>query len=494
MAGVEAGRGCPLVGRLADRNLMQESPIMQRNSRTTRRSFLKQLGAAGVGVWAAPHILPARALGAGAASNKLNIALLACGDRTRQLLPSILNAGENVLAVCDVNADRIVQLKKEAAKHGAGGAAVENAKVYEDYRKLLDSEKSVDAVVVAAGQRWHVPMSKASMQAGKHVFCEKPLAHSAAEAREIRQLARRLKLATQVGSQGGSTDTFRRSMEVIQAGVLGQVREVHAWINRGFPPSAPVDTKADPIPEGLNWDFWCGPSPLLPFKRYYLGGCLAWGRWLDFGDGHLADMGAHGLNLPWRALKLGAVQRASVEIPEPLKDSYPSATTFRWDFPAREDLPAVALWWHDGGKAGPPEELGKELLPTYNKVPGDGVLFVGDKGMLFSNAWGVGGVVKLKGEEKFRGVMDHDAAKPIPVTLPRAKGQNHMGEWLNACKGGPSTFQGFDTAADVAEIAMVGIITLRFGKPIEWDSEALKVKGAPETAPLVHREQRKKWL
>ena len=471
---------------------MQHPSIVQHPSQSTRRWFLKQLGMGTLGTLALPQVLPAQALGAGAASAKLNIALLACGGRSRQLLPSVL--GENVAAICDVDARQVARLISEAAKRGAAGAAVEKAKVYEDYRKLLDSEKSVDAVVIAAGQRWHVPMSKASLAAGKHVFCEKPLAHSAAEAREIGQLGKQTKLATEVGSQGGATDTFRRSMEVIQAGLLGPVREVHVWINRGFPPSAPVDQNADPIPEGLNWDFWCGPSRLLPFKRYYLGGCLAWGRWLEFGDGHLADMGAHGFNLPWRALKLGAPERVSVEIPEPLKDSYPSATKFRWDFAARGDLPPVTLWWHDGAKAGPPEELGKELLSTYKRVPTDGVLFAGEKGILFSNAWGAGGVVKLKGEAKCRGVLDHEAGKSIPVTLPRAKGQNHMQEWIDACKGKTATFQGFATASPIAEIAMTGIVALRLGKPIEWDSEALKVKGVPEADPLVHRPQRKKWL
>ncbi|MBM4018440.1 MAG: Gfo/Idh/MocA family oxidoreductase [Planctomycetes bacterium] len=464
---------------------------MQHHSRTTRRSFLKRAGAAGAGVLALPHILSSGTLGAGAPSRKLNIAMLACGSRSRQILPSFI--GENIVAICDVSASQIAQTQKMAAdKHGESGAAMARAKVYEDYRKLLETEKSVDAVVVAAGQRWHVPMSKAALLAGKHVFCEKPLAHSVAEAREIREIARRSNRATQIGAQGGSTDTFRRSMEVIQAGVLGQIREVHCWITRSFPPSAPVDRNADPIPEGLNWDFWCGPSPLLPFKKYYLGGCLAWGRWLDFGDGHLADMGAHGHNLPWRALRLGAAERVSAEIYEPLKDSYPSATKFRWDFAARENFAPVAIWWHDGPKAGPPEELAKQLLPTYGKVPNDGVLFAGEKGILCSNAWGVNGVMKLAGEEKCRGVNDHEAAKPVPVTLPRTKG--HMQEWLDACKGGPPTFQGFATAADVAEIAMTGIVALRFGKPIEWDSKALKVKGAPQADPLIHREQRKKWL
>ena len=469
---------------------------MQHRNRTTRRSFLQQLSLAGAGAYALPHLLPGRVLGANA-NRKLNLALLACGGRTGQLLPSILSAGDNVVAVCDVDARRVARLKRDAAaaKYGAAGAALGNAKVYEDYRELLAAEKSVDAVVIAAGQRWHVAMSRASLQAGKHVFCEKPLAHSVAEAREIREIARRSKLVTQVGTQGGSTATFRRSMEIIQAGLLGTIREVHCWINRGFPPSAPVAQDADPMPEGLNWDFWCGPSPLLPFKTYYLGGCLAWGRWLDFGDGHLADMGAHAINLPWRALKLGTPQRVSVEIPEPLLDSYPSACKFRWDFAARGNLAPVSLWWHDGKMAGPPAELGKDLLSNYDQVPTNGVLFAGDKGLLYSDAWGVGGIVKLKGEEECRGVLNHEAAKAIPFTLPRApKDNSHMREWLEACKGGPETFQGFGDSADIAEVAMTGIVSLRLGKPIEWDSAAMKAKGVPEADRWINLEPRKKWL
>jgi len=411
----------------------------------------------------------------------------------RQLLPSILESNENIVALCEVNPRNIAQLKAEAAKHGASGACVDSAKVYEDYRQLLASEKSVDAVVIAAGQRWHVPMSKAALLAGKNAFCEKPLAHSAVEAREIRELARKSKLVTQVGTQGGSSATFRRSMEVMQAGALGQIREVHCWINRSFPLSAPVAMDPDPIPQGLNWDLWCGPSAMLPFKQYYLGGCLAWGRWLAFGDGHLADMGAHAINLPHRALKLGAPQRVSVEIGEVLRDSYPSATTFRWEFASSSGNKPLALFWHDGVKAGPPQELGNELLSTYDKVPTNGVLFAGDKGMLFSDAWGVGGTVRLKGEPDFKPILQHPVCKSIPMSLPAAP-KNHMQEYLDACKGGPNTFQGFVSSADIAEVAMVGMVSLRYGKPIEWDSAQLKVKGEPAADPLVHLEQRKKWL
>jgi hypothetical protein len=465
---------------------------MQRQLQTTRRSFLKQLSAAGAGAWTLSWVRPGSAFGT-AANDKLNLALLGCGARMRQLLPSILDPGENVVALCEVNSSRVAQLKKEAAKHGAAGAAVEKANVYEDYRELLAAEKSVDAVVIAAGQRWHVPMSKAALHAGKHVFCEKPLAHSVAEAREIRELAQGSKLVTQVGTQGGASATFRRSMEVIQAGVLGQIREVHCWINRTFPPSAPIATDADPIPEGLNWDFWCGPSPVLPFKKYYLGGCLAWGRWLAFGDGHLADMGAHAINLPWRALQLGAPQRITVQIAEPLKDSYPSATDFRWEFAARGPFAPATVWWHDGLKAGPPEDLGKELVSTFDKVPANGVLFAGEKGLLFSDAWGVGGMVRLKGESEARRVLDHGACKGVPATLPRAP-KDHMQEWLDACKGGPGTFQGFVSSADIAEVAMVGMVALRLGKPVEWDSQDMKAKGEPDADSLIHLEERKKWL
>lgn len=459
--------------------------------RTSRRSFLKSTGGAALAAVAAPMVIPARAFGA---NDRLNIGLLGCGGRSGQLLPSILQAGQNVVAICDVDSSRFDRLKNAARKSPVGAEMIEKAKVYDDYRKLLASEKGVDAVVVASGQRWHVAMSKAALLVGKHVFCEKPLAHSAAECREIRELGKQTKLATQVGSQGGTSDSFRRSMELMQAGVLGQIREVHCWITRGFAPSAAIDTSADPIPETLNWDAWCGPSQLLPFKKYYLGGCLAWGRWLEFGDGHLADMGAHGLNLPWRALKLGAPIKCTVTSGEPVKDSYPSSNTFRWDFAARPGMDPVSVYWHDGAKAGPPEEHGKLLLTTYEKVPSDGCLFVGEKGILRSNAWGVGGVMRLKEDAKCRGVMDHEAGKSVAVTVPRQKGQNHMEEWLDAARGRTTTFQPFSTAANVAEIAMVGIIALRLGKPIEWDTENLKVKGMPEADPLIHRPQRNKWL
>ena len=472
------------------------------NPRTalTRRSFLK-LGSAGVGVLGFPQILPSGALfGAQPASGRLNVAIIGCGNRSRSLIPAVLEEGDNIVALCDVNAAQIARLKSTAGdgkKRSAGVAAgLANAKAYDDYRKLLAAEPSLDAVIIAAGQRWHMPMSKAALQAGRAVFCEKPLAHSVAEAREIAVLMRGSRLVTQIGTQGGATDAFRRSMEIMQAGLLGQIREVHCWMDRTFPPSEAIAQTADPLPQGLNWDAWCGPSPVHPFKEYYLGGCLKWGRWLDYGDGHLADMGAHAHNLPLRALELGPPIRVVVQSAEPVKASYPSQNDFRWDFAARGSFAAVSVWWHDGPTAVPPPDLTGDLVATYGKVPTNGCLFVGEKGILCSDAWGQKGVMRLKSDAspKARGVLDHEAAKPLAVVYPRIPGQNHMKEFLDACKGGPKTFQSFDLAAQAAEFGMTGMVALRVGREIDWDSQNLKARGCSEADRWIHLPQRKKWI
>ena len=475
----------------------------------SRRSFLK-LTTAGAGVVAFPQILPSRVWAGQSPNSKLNIAIIGCGNRAGQDLPSIIEEGENIVALCDVDSAAIAAMKagnpnprdRRAKKGGklqkSIQPAVAKAKEYDDFRRLLEREKNLDAVLIATGQRWHMPISKAALQAGKHVFCEKPLAHSVAEARDIALYMRgNTKLVTQIGTQGGATNTFRRSMEIIQAGLLGQVRDVYCWMDRTFPPSEAIAKAADQIPSGLNWDAWCGPSPVHPFKEYYLGGCLAWGRWLDYGDGHLADMGAHAHNLPLRALELGPPIRVSVQSSESAKDSYPSSNKFRWDFAARGKYAPVAVWWIDGTDAGPPEQFTADIRATYNgKVPTNGCLFVGEKGILLADAWGKGGVMRLTSDSgpKCRGVLDHEAAKPLAQVYPRCPNQNHMKEFLDACKGGAKTFQPFEIAAKAAEFAMTGMVALRVGQPLDWDSANLKAKGCPAADRWITLPQRKKWL
>ncbi len=470
---------------------------------STRRSFLK-LGTAGLGLAACPQIMTSGALfGANPASRRLNVAIIGCGNRSRTLIPSVLQEGHNFVAMCDVDPNQIARLKSGASdgkkKKGADfSSGLAKAKPYADFRRLLEGEKNLDAVIICAGQRWHMPMSRAVLLSGRHVFCEKPLAHSVAEARAIATMMQGNggKLVTQIGTQGGATDAFRRSMEIMQAGLLGQIREVHCWMNRTFPPSEALATVADAMPAGLNWDAWCGPAPVHPFKTYYLGGCLQWGRWLDYGDGHLADMGAHAHNLPLRALELGPPLRIAVNSAEPVKDSYPSRNDFRWDFAARGKFAPVTVWWHDGPDAVPPPDLTRDVVATYGKVPTNGCLFVGEKGMLVSDAWGQRGVMRLKTDSspKCRGVLDHEEAKALPVIYPRAPEQNHMKEWLNACRGEGKTFQDFAVAARAAEFGMTGIVALRAGRELEWDSVNLKAKNCPEADRWIHLPQRQKWI
>jgi hypothetical protein len=221
-----------------------------------------------------------------------------------------------------------------------------------------------------------------------------------------------------------------------------------------------------------------------------------WGRWLDYGDGHLADMGAHAHNLPLRALELGAPIRVSVKSSEPVKDSYPSKNSFRWDFAARGKFAPVSVWWHDGPDAAPPRDLAGDLVATYGRIPANGCLFVGEKGILRSDAWGQNGVMRLKTDSspKCRGVLDHEAAKPLAQVYPRATDQNHMKEFLDACLGRTKTFQDFHVAARAAELGMTGIVALRTGRDFEWDSANLKAKGIPDADRWIHLPQRKKWI
>jgi hypothetical protein len=413
------------------------------------------------------------------------------------LIQEVLSQGDNIVALCNVDQGQLEQAAKLVAdKAGKAQAFAAKPNLYDDYRKLLEREKSLDAVLVATGSRWHAPLCVTFMKAGKHVYCEKPLVRKIAEAREPIELVPRCKVATQHGTQGGASKAFRRSIEIIQAGLLGQVRLVHMWCDGygRFPPSHDRPPGEDPVPAGLNWDFWLGPSPWRPFKRgIYHPGCLAFQNWFDLCNGMLAGQGAHTFHLPVRALKLDHPIRVTAEVLEPVRETYVSRGSFRFDFAARGGLAPVTVWWMDGAKY-PPEEVTKGVKAISGKLPPFGCLFVGEKGELYAGGAGEGGVMKLKGDRSWRGVLDHEAAKPLPITLPRAPGDNHMVEWLQACKGGPPTFTGFEVGAQAAAIYLVGNVSLRLGRPIDWDGVAMKAKGVPEADPLIQKNYRTKWL
>lgn len=465
--------------------------------RPGRRAFLKRVALAGTGLMAAPLVLPSRVFGATAPSKRLNIAAIGTGGRCRALMTEILRQGENLVALCDVDQRQFAAARKAVASEVEGADEVlGKAKLYEDYRKLLETEKNLDAVVIAIGSRWHTPISVRAMAAGKHVYCEKPLVRTIAEARELIKLTPQSKVATQLGTQGTSSKSFRRSVEVIQAGVLGQVERVYLWSDYcgKFPPSQDRPPGEDPVPDGLNWDFWLGPVPWRPFKAgVYMPGCIKGQNWLDFCNGMLAGQGCHTFQLPVRALKLGPPARVTAELPEPVKETYVSRGCFRFEYPAREGLAPVTLWWGDGGK-NPPEEITNSVKECRGQLPTTGCLFVGQRGQLYTDGWGVMGIMKLEGDKEWRGVLSHEAARTLPLSVPRLPNDNHMQEWFQACKGGPATYCGFEIGARVCEAYLPGMLSLRLGRPIEWDSVAMKVPGAPEADRWIQKSYRMKWV
>lgn len=459
----------------------------------TRRKVLTAAVAVGTGAMAAPLVLPSRLFGASAPSKRLNVAAVGTGGRCRALMAEILGQGENLVALCDVDRRQFASVRQAFAGQSA---TLEKARLYEDYRKLLDEEKSLDAVVVAIGARWHAPIAVRAMKAGKHVYCEKPLVRTIAEARELMELAPRCKVATQMGTQGVSSKAFRRSVEIIRAGVLGPVERVYLWSDYcgKFPPSHDRPAGEDPVPEGLNWDFWLGPCAWRPFKaKVYLPGCIAAQNWLDLCNGMLSGQGAHTFQLPVRALKLNPPVRATAETAEPVKETYVSQGCFRFEYAARDGLAPVTLWWGDGGKY-PPAEITDSVKSVRGQLPTTGCLFVGQRGQLYADGWGVAGIMKLEGDKQWRGVLNHDAAKDLPLSVPRLTNDNHMQEWFDACKGGPATYNDFQVGARVSEAYLPGILSLRLGRPIEWDSAAMRVPGAPEADRWIQKTYRPKWV
>ena len=454
----------------------------------TRRQFLGHTTTALLATAALPQLLPSHLFGAESAGHKLNVACLGMGGQMHALVNELAGLPVNVVALCDLDSKRIEALRRTLASDGKKVLA--DAKVYRDYRQLLEREKSADAVVIATPDHWHALLCTAAIQAGKHVYCEKPLTHTVAEARALRELSRQSKVVTQTGNQGSASGNFRRSMELIQAGVLGTVREVHIWHPpHGWPSGIDRPAGADPVPEGFDWNFWLGPAPLRPYKQgiYHPG---AWRGWYDFGGGSLADFCCHAFSMPVRALELDYPSRIEVSSATLAKDSFPKSCQVHFTFPARGNRGPISIHFYTGGDM-PQPEVTAGLAETLDKVPTTGCLVLGDKGTLSAGLWNNECRLRMKGETSFSGT-NHDAAKAVPQTLPRARG-SHVQEWVEACQGGAKTFSPFEIGGHITEIGAAGLIALRLGRAINWDGVAMQAKGEPAAAPLVKPQARKEW-
>ena len=448
----------------------------------SRRTFLAGASKAALAAAAAPMIVPSDVFAKEPPSDKLNIACIGMGGMMSGHVRFLASRKRHVVAVCDVDT------RRSAAALAMANGAFAKATVYKDYRKLLEREKSVDAVVIATPDHWHAAICTAAIRAGKHVYCEKPLTHTVAEARELGKLARRSNVVTQTGNQGSASPNFRRSIELIRAGITGAIREIHIWHPpHGWPSGVDRPAGKDPIPSGLDWDFWIGPSPMRPYKAgiYHPA---KWRGWYDFGGGSLADFCCHSFSMPVRALDLDYPERIEISGKALGKESFPTSCTITFRFPARGKREAVSIKFYTGGDM-PPADVLAGMKETFGRINRTGCLLVGDKATLSAGLWNSECHLRMKDEKKFRGGSNHPAAKDVAQTLPRANG--HMQEWLDACKGKGKTFSPFEFGAHVTEIGSAGVVALRLQRAIKWNGPAMRVDGVPEAARLIDPEVRK---
>jgi predicted dehydrogenase len=336
---------------------------------------------------------------------------------------------------------------------------------------MLDKVKPLDAVVVSTPDHTHAVAAVAAMNLGKHVYCEKPLAHSIAEVRAMRDLAARMKLATQMGIQIHAEQNYRRSVELIRQGAIGAVREAYAWCGSNY--HAESRPQSENVPAGLNWDLWLGPAPERPYSQAYVP--FSWRRFRDFGTGGLGDMACHILDSVFTALELSAPTRVTATGSPPNPEGFPAAIEVQYEFAARNNAPPLKLTWWTGDRR-PPNELG-----DGEKWSGGGFLVVGEKGRLLCNHMGNH---KLLPVERFTTGVPASALPPHP---------GHHQEWIRACKTGSATGANFAYAANLTEAVLLGNVAHLAGQSLEWDAANLRVTNVPAANDLLRREYRKGW-
>jgi predicted dehydrogenase len=451
--------------------------------RMSRRSFLTT-AAAFAGAASARQVLA----GSGLAprrlqpSDRLALAVVGAGGRGADNIREAAAAGAAIVALCDCD-------EQNAAE---SFAKYPDARKYRDWRRMLDAEKGIDAVLVATPDHSHAIVSIAAMQLGKHVYSEKPLARSIWEVRQMAQAATASRVATQMGTQGHAFEGTRRAVEVLRAGVIGEVAELHVWTDRpaGWWAQGvlrPTDTP--PVPATLDWDVWLGPAPERPYHPAYVP--FKWRGFWDFGTGAIGDMGIHNLDTAYWGLGLGTPTRVAVRDCAPAtsapetKETAPLWSIIDLEFPARGNGPAVKMTWYDGGRL-PPAELfhGQKLITRDG-----GSLVVGSKGTLFTRTWH-GGQTDADRFVLLPADRFVDVKLPDP-TLPRTR--SHHQEWIDACRGEAKTQSPFEYAAVLTESLLLGNVALRTGQPVEWDAAQMRAVNNPAAEVCIRPEFRKGW-
>ncbi|MCA9083670.1 MAG: Gfo/Idh/MocA family oxidoreductase [Planctomycetaceae bacterium] len=461
--------------------------------KTSRRSFLGQSAALGTAFWVGGQpLLRANT----SALQSLAAGCIGVGGKGGSDTSHIAEQGVAIAGLCDVDGGTLTKKGREFP----------DAKQFTDYREMLDSlGDKIDIVTVSTPDHNHAAAAIKAMRMKKHIYCQKPLTWSIAEARKMREVAEETGVVTQMGNQGTSEDGLREAVEVIRSGAIGDVSEIHIWSNRPvWPQGLGRPEGADPIPEDLNWDAWIGPAPMRPFKKGVYHG-FNWRGWVDFGTGALGDMACHTTNMPVMALKLwDPVAVTAVKNPGIFEgETFPASSSLMFEFPEREGLPACKFYWYDGGNL-PDDSIISQLPESFQKrvqqqreggKKTSGAVLVGSKGLLFSPD-DYGAKYYLLPEDKFSDFKVPEQSLPR-IPFKAGGDQRQKWEFVSSVKGeyAPGTMSNFGYAGRLTETILVGNLAMRAGEGqrIEWDAKNLKSTNLESVNQFVSREYREGW-
>ncbi len=493
----------------------------------TRRDMVRQLGLASAAISFPASAFAARPTGA---SDKLTVACIGVGAQGLRVLLDLLRLDAvQVVAVCDVNRGNNDYLEWGAGElrgkvrkvlgdpnYGAnwtgpmagrevgqqianafyakakGQASYAGVRAYEDFRDLLAKEKDLDAVAISTPDHWHAVIAVMAMRAGKHVYSQKPMAHTLWEAREMERVAKETGRATQVSIFNSNTLASRQVHDLIRSGVIGQVQSVDIWTRRAsafWKQGLPTPTVADPIPDGLNWDMWLGPAAKRPFNKIYQP--FIWRAWYDFGCGALGDMGEYGFDTIMRALELGVPDRIECSTTERFSESYPVASVVHFRYPKRDTRGEVMLNWYDGGiQPPPPAEL---PLDEPMSVDDEGVIYTGAKGKLLTAFMGQqarlltpDGTITAAVPPAAKTEDPYEPSRPEWGGSATSADSGHYLEWVSACRGGKPALANYAYERPIVEGLMLGCISVRTGETIEWDAaNARMTRGSALASSLL---------
>jgi len=446
----------------------------------SRRRFLSKATASTAGAIAFPYT--AKSSDKGMIANKLNVGCVGIGHMGNYAVREALT--ENAAAFCDVDwrPDEAVWTNRNPSKTAADNP---QAKSFTDFRRMLDKmHKDLDIVLISTPDHTHFPISMAAMEYGLPIFVQKPLAHNIWQLRTLKKAAQHYSVKTNMGNQGHTFEGARLIKEWYDHGVLGEVRELHAWTDRPIPPwfikPDTIPPKREKTPKNVDWDLWQGPTKERSFSTEYV--TTRWRAWWDYGVGCLGDIGCHTLDTPFWALDLGIPTAVDVHLDEPANNQFtPFGAHVIYHFPARGDKPPVTAHWYEG-RPRPPK------LEGMKEMPSNGMYMIGSKEIAYHENMRPYSV-QLWPQERMQDYREVLKKR----TIPRVKGGPIKELFLDIKGEGPVSGSNFDYAAKLTEVILLGSLAIRLGHRIEWDAQKMEVTNVPDLENYIKEPVRQGW-